>query len=83
MPNNGIAVGTRVAMVYTGGPTAASGAPGGVSLNTGDVLAKVVVTYVSPGTGTPALDVLVPSKIAPELEVAAANGDIALVRVSG
>lgn len=82
MPNNGVAVGSRVEMVYTGGPSAA-GASDGVSFNTGAVLAKVVVTYVSSGSGTPSLDVLVPAKIAPALEVAAANGDIALVRVSG
>jgi hypothetical protein len=83
MPNNGVAVGSRVEMVYTGGPSSASGSPGSVSLNTGSILAKVVVTYVSSGTGTPSLDVLVPAKIAPALEVAAANGNVALVRISG
>ena len=83
MPNNGVTVGSRVEMVYTGTQPVAASSPGGVSLSPGAVLAKVVVTYVSPGTGTPSLDVLVPAKIAPMLEVAAANGNISLVRISG
>jgi hypothetical protein len=82
LPSQGINVGGRVELVFTGQQPLATSSS---SATPGQVLGKGIVTSIISGTsgsGT-LVNLLVSNRLAPLLTTAAANNDVSLARVSG